>query len=68
LFTYNLMYYLPLPSSGISQFIIALGITVTTMIFFYYRAVKVTGLPLKWFFGWLICLAIAIILQITIVF
>ena len=68
LYTYNLMSYLPLPFSGFTQFIVAITIAVITMAFFYYRAVKRVGLPLKWFIGWLICLVIAIVLQITVVF
>lgn len=68
LYTYNLMSYLPLPFSGFTQFIVAIAIAVISMMFFYYRAVKRTGLPLRWFMSWLICLVIAIVLQITIVF
>jgi hypothetical protein len=38
------------------------------MIALYYQAVKKTGLSLKWWAGWLVCLAVAITLQLTVVF
>lgn len=68
LFCYNLMGFLPLPLSGFSQFVAAIGLAVMVMIFLYYKAVKKTGLTLEWFWGWLICLIIAIILQLTCIF
>jgi hypothetical protein len=68
LYTYNLMSYLPIPFSSFTQFIVAIAIAVITMTFLYYWAVKRVRLPLKWFIGWIICLVIAIVLQITIVF
>ena len=41
---------------------------VLVMIFFYYWAVKELELPTYWWIFWLICLAIAITLQLTVVF
>jgi len=67
LLTYNLMFYLGLPLSGVNQFVLSLIIAVLAMIVLYYRAVKQTRLPFIWFAGWLVCLAIAITLQLTIV-
>lgn len=49
-------------------FIASLIVAVLSMIFLYYRAVKKCGLPVKWWLGWLACLAIAVTLQLTIVF
>ncbi len=68
LYTYNLMSYLPIPFSGFTQFIVAISISVITMAIFYYKAVRKSQLPIKWFLGWIICLAVAIFLQNTIVF
>ena len=68
LYTYNLMNYLPLHFSGFTQFMVAICIAVITMIGLYYYVVKKTKLSLNWFWGWLACLFIAIILQFTIVF
>ena len=49
-------------------FIGSLGVSVLTMILLYYRAVQKTAVPLRWWFFWLGCLAIAISLQLTVVF
>ena len=68
LFTYNLMGFLSLNFSGFAQFGTAIAISVVAMIAFYYNAVKKSNLSIKWFLGWLICLIIAILLQLTIVF
>ena len=54
--------------NGSEFFFGSLIVSVIVMIFYYYRAVKQTGLPLKWWFFWLFCLAIAISLQLTVVF
>lgn len=67
LLTYNLMFYLPLGLSGVTEFVLSLIIAVVAMIILYYRAVRQTRLPFIWFAGWLACLAIAITLQLTIV-
>jgi len=49
-------------------FIGSLIAAVCVMIYLYYRAVQQTMISLFWWFGWLICLAIAISLQLTLVF
>jgi len=41
---------------------------VVAMIFYYYKAVKLSMVALSWWYFWLICLAVAIGLQLTIVF
>ena len=68
LFSYNLMYFLKLPLSGLSQFYLAIVLSVSVMIMRYYRSVKETGLPLLWFWVWIVCLAISVILQIILFF
>jgi hypothetical protein len=49
-------------------FVLSLLIAVVAMIVSYFLNVKNTGISLKWFWGWIICLAIAITLQLTVVF
>jgi len=49
-------------------FIGSLILAVITMIFLYYRAVKKTGISLFWWMGWLLCLTVAVSLQLTVVF
>jgi hypothetical protein len=51
-----------------NSFFISLVLSVLLMIFLYYRAVVTTGLSIKWFWGWIACLATAILLQLTVVF
>lgn len=51
-----------------SFFLGSLIVSVLTMIALYYRSVRSTGISLGWWFGWLLCLAIAISLQLTVVF
>lgn len=68
LFLYNILFYLPLPLGGFSLFILSIGLSVLTMIAMYYKAVQKSKVPAKWFLGWLLCLAIAIFLQIKVVF
>ena len=41
---------------------------VLVMIQSYYKSVNNAGVSIKWWTGWLVCLAIAITLQLTIVF
>lgn len=65
LFTYNIMNYLPLSLGGFSQFLFAISLSVITMIFLYYRAVRKTAISMMWFWGWIVSLAIAILLQVT---
>ena len=41
---------------------------VFTMIPLYYYSVKKTGISIKWFWGWMSCLVIAVSLQLFVVF
>ena len=68
LFVYYILNLLTLPIGGFSQFILSIGLSVLVMIIMYYRAVHKTGLSLKWFLLWFICLAIAVFLQVKVVF
>ena len=49
-------------------FIWSLIIAVLVMIVLYFLSVRKLALPKKWFWGWIFCLAIAITLQLTVVF
>lgn len=49
-------------------FLLSLIIAVVVMIVLYFLNVRTTGVSLKWFWGWILCLAIAITLQLTVVF
>ena len=49
-------------------FIASLIIAVLVMIILYFFNVQKLALPKKWFWGWICCLAIAITLQLTVVF
>ena len=49
-------------------FVGSLLAAVLTMVVLYYNAVKKSGVKLQWWFFWLGCLAIAITLQLTMVF
>jgi hypothetical protein len=51
-----------------NNFLGALFISVAAMIFLYYRAVLKTEISLLWLAVWLQCLAIAISLQLTVIF
>lgn len=42
--------------------------SVLSMIPLYYRAVRKSNLGVMWFWSWMVCLAIAITLQVTVVF
>ena len=68
LFLYNILFYLPLPLDGFSLFVLSILLSVLVMIIMYYRAVQKTGLPLKWFWAWFACLAVAVFLQVKVVF
>lgn len=68
LFVYHIFNFLPLPVSGFSQFILSIGLSVLVMIAMYNKAVKKMAISVKWFLGWMLCLAIAIVLQVNIVF
>jgi len=50
------------------NFITSLVIAVLVMIAMYYRAVLKNGIGVQWFWGWMCCLAIAITLQLFVVF
>lgn len=50
------------------KFIIPIMLAVLVMIILYLRAVISTNISLKWFFGWILCLIIAVFLQLSIVF
>lgn len=56
------------PINGAGFFVGSLLVAVITMIALYFLSVLKLGLPKKWFWGWIICLAIAITLQLTVVF
>ncbi len=63
--------YLLLAALGFATsdiFLGALFVSVTAMIFLYYRAVIKTEISLLWLAIWLQCLAIAISLQLTVIF
>jgi hypothetical protein len=65
-----LLPYCILPSirSMNNSFLLSLIAAVVTMLVLYYRAVKQTAIPVKWFWGWTVCLATAISLQLLVVF
>jgi hypothetical protein len=46
----------------------SLLLAVAAMIYVYALAVRATGAGIKWWLGWLGCLAVAILLQLTVVF
>ena len=50
------------------SFLISLIIAILGMIILYYKKVKQTAIPTKWFWGWIGCLGIAISLQLFVVF
>jgi len=49
-------------------FVGSLIVAVLVMIVLYFLNVQKLALPKKWFWGWICCLAIAITLQLTVVF
>ncbi|MEP6674467.1 MAG: hypothetical protein ABJA78_04910 [Ferruginibacter sp.] len=49
-------------------FIGSLGLAVAVMILLYALSVKNAGIKIYWWLGWLCCLAVAITLQLTVVF
>lgn len=49
-------------------FVTSLIISVVAMIILYFLNVRKLVLPDKWFWGWICCLIVAIILQLTVVF
>lgn len=50
------------------SFLLSLIIAVLVMIAMYYQAVLKTNISKKWFWGWVLCLAAAISLQLLVVF
>ena len=54
-----------IPGNG---FLVSLIAAVATMLVLYYRSVTRSGISIKWYFLWLGCLAVAISLQLTVVF
>lgn len=54
--------------NGATFFVGSLLTAVAVMIVLYFLNVQKLGLPKKWFWGWICCLAIAITLQLTVVF
>jgi len=59
---------LPTLIAGINSFLLSLISSVACMMVLYYRSVRSTGLPVKWFLGWVACLCVAVSLQLTVVF
>lgn len=51
-----------------NAFLVSLIAAVVLMIFLYYRSVRDSGISTRWFFLWLACLAVAVSLQLTVVF
>ncbi len=49
-------------------FINSLLLAVVLMIGLYFLHIRRSALPLRWFGGWILCLGIAITLQLTVVF
>lgn len=63
-----LIYYFLPYSWGFYTLAISVAFSVLIMIFLYYRAVKQSAVSMKWFWGWIVCLTVAIGLQLTVVF
>ena len=60
---------IPIRAAGWSKgFLTSIICSVAVMIVLYYRSVRRTGLSMFWFNSWIVCLAIAILLQLTVVF
>jgi hypothetical protein len=53
---------------GLNGFLASLIAAVVLMVGLYWRAVRCSELLPLWFWGWMACLAIAVTLQLTIVF
>jgi hypothetical protein len=54
--------------AGERGFLYSLAVCVLLMIGLYYLSVRWTGISMRWFWGWIVCLIIAISLQLTVVF
>jgi hypothetical protein len=59
---------LPFVEAIHNSFLFSLMVAVLVMIGMYYSAVTKMQLSLKWFWGWMGCLAVAISLQLFVVF
>lgn len=57
-----------LPIDSWRQFTYPVLLSFLVMTILYYKAVRDAGLSVKWFVGWLICLAIGLVLQMRVVF
>lgn len=55
-------------SNGVEFFIGSLLASVLAMIYYYYKATRLSFVAIKWWYAWLTSLAIAIFLQLTWVF
>ena len=53
---------------GANGFQLSLALSVGSMLLLYYRNVRKSGVSVRWYFFWLACLAVAIGLQLTVVF
>jgi hypothetical protein len=49
-------------------FLGSLAASVAVMVVLYFRAIRISTVSLQWWFFWLVCLAMAISLQLTVVF
>jgi hypothetical protein len=63
-----LVYYFLPTTWGFASLTTSVAFSVLIMIFLYYRAVKQSAVSSYWFWGWISCLLIAILLQLTIIF
>lgn len=68
LYLYYLFAFLPIAISGFSQFVVSVGCSVIIMIVMYYKAVQKMKLSFSWFWGWMICLTMAIMVQAKFIF
>jgi hypothetical protein len=68
LFVYYIFNFLPLPVGSFSQFVLSIGLSVLVMTKMYYEVVRTTGISVRWFWGWIVCLTVAVMLQVKIVF
>lgn len=55
-------------SNDADFFVGSLIVAVAIMILLYYRAIKKSEIKISWWYFWLACLAIAVTLQLTVVF
>ncbi len=54
--------------NGSNFFTLSLLLAVAVMIFMYAVGTKSAGVNIKWWGGWLLCLCLAVLLQLTVVF